>query len=84
MSSITFSGFNFTVPSNDHLPPHVDVLMGRGKFKIYIALGDGMPEMGPCRGMSQRDAIRAYKLCCEHHGELVELWRSVHGDKEIR
>jgi hypothetical protein len=84
MSSITYKGFRFTVPSNDHLPPHVDVVKGRGRFKIYIALGEGMPEPGKSFDMSYSDWTRALELCCEHHGELVTLWRSVHGDKEIR
>jgi len=68
------------VYSNDHDPPHVDVRKGKGKMKIYLSIGQGMPRMGPRnRFLSDVDARRAFELCCESHGEMSALWEAVHG-----
>jgi len=82
MSSLTIKGFRFCVYSNDHNPAHVDVVKGRGTLKIYLSLGQGMPVMGPRKEMSDKDAAEAYQICRDSHGQLVTLWRSVHGEKE--
>lgn len=83
MSSIRKGGFRFFVYSNDHDPPHVDVRKGKGKMKIYLSVGTGMPKMGPRnRFFNDADARRAFELCCEAHGEMVALWEKVHGKKE--
>lgn len=84
MSCLVIQEFQICVHSNDHTPPHVDVYKDRGKVKIYLSLGRGMPSIGPSVGLSERDVTRAFQICLERHGEMVALWRSIHGDKEVR
>ena len=84
MSSVTIGEFKFFSYSNDHDPPHVDARKGRGKFKIYLAIGSGMPRMGPRKRMSRIDARRAFEICCENHGQMVKLWEKTHGKAKIR
>jgi hypothetical protein len=85
MSSIRKGEFRFFSYSNDHNPPHVDVRKDRGKFKVYLAVeGRTKPEMGPRKRMSKIDAMKAFRLVCEHHEEMVTLWEKAHGKSKIR
>jgi hypothetical protein len=81
MASIRIEGFTFIVYSNDHNPPHVHVRKGAGKMKI--TLGDDKTPPRPSdanRHLSDRDAAKAFLLCCENHERMVKLWERVHGE----
>jgi hypothetical protein len=85
MSSKRIGEFQFFSYSNDHDPPHVDARKDRGKFKIYLALGERVkPGMGPRKHMNERDAMRAFNLVRENHDEMVRLWEKVHGKAKVR
>ena len=85
MSSKSIGGFKFFSYSNDHNPPHVDARKDRGKFKIYLALGDRTrPEMGPRKRMTEVDARKAFEIVCENHETMVKLWEKAHGKPKTR
>ena len=79
-------GLTVYIYTNDHLPSHVHVFVGRKRSKnqpgIKIALGS--EEQAPTfvaidASISQQDAIKALRLVANHQEDFLREWERIHG-----
>ena len=71
-------GFRIMIFYNDHPPPHVHVLQGGRRARVYLS---------PVRlwhsEMKANDTRRAVELVRENHDTLLQEWRNIHGTDAI-
>ena len=75
-------GFRFMIRSNDHNPPHVHVIKGDGQVKILLGSESEAPEIYE-NWMTERDAIRAWRIVVEKQEYLLDEWGKIHGKLEV-
>jgi hypothetical protein len=72
---IYIDGFRIMVLTQDHPPAHVHVSKAGRKAKIYL----GTWEVEGAT-MDARDLARTMDIVRRHEGQLMEVWRQIHGD----
>jgi len=66
-------------PPREHPPPHVHVECGSGVVIIRLGGPTRPPAVWAVYDVSDRDALRAYRLVEAHHARLLSAWRDMHG-----
>src|SRR5579875_3598043 len=86
MSSKRIDGVLFIVPSNDHEPRHVHVVMA--ECRLIIDLGpNGFAALATRKGAKkpqdakESDVRKAVQLASQNHKTLWDLWEKVHAKK---
>ncbi|BAU13039.1 hypothetical protein LEP3755_35750 [Leptolyngbya sp. NIES-3755] len=76
--------------SDDHLPPHVHVFVGRKKSRsdkdIKISIGNDAiaPEILAAHPKIKNTDIRkAWELVADHQDELLIKWEEIHGSEKM-
>lgn len=67
------------LPPREHRPPQVHVVRGRGEVKIHLGTESAPPTVERVFQMRDADVVRAYRIVLEHHAELLDKWRQLHG-----
>ncbi len=70
--------FRVVIYFDDHLPSHVHVISADSE-KINLGSGTEQPEIIEYRGKGSI-AIKSLELIALHQSELLEAWRSMHGE----
>jgi len=75
---LTVAGFQVHIylPPREHEPPHVHVVKGGTEVVVTLA---NPPQVREVRRMSNRDAVRAYRIVSDHRAMLLAEWRRYHG-----
>jgi hypothetical protein len=83
MASVTIGEARFIVPSNDHAPWHIHVLIGDSQF-ILDLLDDGDVELSARtdarkpKNAKKSDERRAKGLAKDNHKDLMAMCQKVH------
>lgn len=75
------AGFRVLIflPPREHEPPHVHVSNAVGEVVILLPAGGARPRVRSVYGMSDADAVRAFRIVEAHAEYLFEKWREYHG-----
>lgn len=73
------NGFYIRIYPNDHSPPHVHVIKGRGQAKISIDIGQSVPALLRVEGMTPKEAKQALMLVTENAQDFLQKWKENHG-----
>ena len=77
---LQIDGFKVRILTNDHEPAHVHVVRAGGEAKIRLGLKGEAPELlRISKGMTDREAAKAYGIVIEHNEELIQKWSEIHG-----
>jgi Domain of unknown function (DUF4160) len=86
----TKSNLYVYIYSDDHLPPHVHIFVGRKKSRgdkdIKINLGNNeiAPEVVLAHPkIKDADIYKALKLVINYQDQFLEKWREIHGRKTL-
>ena len=79
MEAFRQDGFKFIIYPNDHNPPHVHIIKAAAEAVIYLGSEDEPPSFRENKSMRPKDALKAFKICCERQKELLDEWRNTHG-----
>lgn len=82
MGQVAGLGFvRLVVNAEDHPPPHVHVISGRGRGEIVvrISLIDLMPLIGEGGRRSERAAKAAQRLVRAYYTGCCDEWNRLHG-----
>ena len=72
-------GFQIRIYPNDHLPPHVHVIKGKGQAKISIDLAHSEPILLRVEGMTTKEAKQALLIVKENASIFLTQWEDIHG-----
>jgi hypothetical protein len=74
-------GFQIRIylPPREHAPPHVHVVKAGAEVIINLGEEGSHPEIREVHGMSDRDAVRAYRIVESVQAQLRRRWREYHG-----
>lgn len=61
--------------TRDHGPPHVHVRGPSGEVKVAL-IPVGVQRI---RGLTDREALEAFRLVADHSEHLLACWRRIHG-----
>lgn len=73
------NGFYIRIYPNDHSPPHVHVIKGRGQAKISIDIDQSTPTLLRVEGMTPKEAKQALILVMENAQDFLKKWKEIHG-----
>ena len=68
-------GFDVTIYTNDHRPPHVHVWKAGGEIVINL----DPVEIARVEAMKRKDAAKAVEIVEEYRDDLLERWHEIHG-----
>lgn len=75
-------GFTIRVygPPREHPPPHVHIERGKEEL-VVISLGTSgvPPTVRAVYRMKSQDVLKAFRLVEEHHAQIEQAWRRIHG-----
>lgn len=73
-------GFEIRIylPPREHTPPHVHVLKAGGEVVIELGDNDTSPQIREVHGMTNRDALKAYRIVDREQENLLEAWSKHH------
>lgn len=69
-------GFDVTIFTNDHEPPHVHVFKADAEIVVNL---DPVSIRDNYR-MSKREAVKAVDIVADNREMLLEAWNQIHGD----
>ena len=72
-------GFDVSIRTRDHLPPHVHVFHSGLEVVILLGIKGGLPTVRDKRGMPERNMRRALELVAENQEMLWLEWERIHG-----
>jgi hypothetical protein len=77
---LQIDGFKVRILTNDHEPAHLHVVRAGGEAKIRLGLkGEAPALLQISKGMTDREAAKAYGIVTRHNEELIQKWSEIHG-----
>ncbi len=73
------NGFSLIIRTRDHEPPHVHVWKNKKEMLFYLGSENERPSLRENKGMTQKEALDAFKLVCKYQEELLSKWKEIYG-----